>query len=124
MQVGGLFIYILDRNTAYNIWVPDFARNDTGLFTRPVEETTSVIVQAGYVVRNVSVEGTALHIYGDLNSTVPIKVIGAPKATKDLHFNGQKLSFTTNPVTDEWTSTLNYSAPTVNLPDLSSLDWK
>jgi Beta-galactosidase, domain 2 len=51
VQVGNLFIYILDRNTAYNYWVPDFARNDTWLFTRPVEETTSVIAQAGYLVR-------------------------------------------------------------------------
>jgi Beta-galactosidase, domain 2/Beta-galactosidase, domain 3 len=92
VQVGGLFIYILDRNTAYNYWVPDFAWNNTGLFTRPVEETTSVTVQAGYLVRNVSVKGTALHIYGDLNSTVPIKVIGVPKSTKDLHFNSQKVS--------------------------------
>lgn len=31
VQVGDLFIYILDRNSAYNIWVPDFARTDTGL---------------------------------------------------------------------------------------------
>jgi hypothetical protein len=28
IQVGGLFVYILDRNTAYNYWAPDFARND------------------------------------------------------------------------------------------------
>lgn len=75
-------------------------------------------------MRNVSIEGAALHIYGDLNSTVPIRVIGAPKSTKDLHFNSQKLPFTTDPITGEWTSTLNYSAPTLNLPDLSSLDWK
>lgn len=124
VQVGTLFIYILDRNTAYQYWVPDFARNDTGLYPTTVEKTSSVIVQAGYLVRSVSIEGTALHIYGDLNSTVPIKVIGAPKSTTDLHFNSQKLSFTTDPVTGEWTSSLQYSAPTFNLPDLSSLDWK
>jgi hypothetical protein len=28
VQVGSLFVYILDRNTAYNYWVPDFARTD------------------------------------------------------------------------------------------------
>lgn len=28
IQVGSIFIYILDRNTAYNHWVPDFVRND------------------------------------------------------------------------------------------------
>jgi hypothetical protein len=72
----------------------------------------------------VYIEGTALHIDGDLNATVPIKVIGAPENTKDLHFNGQKLNFSTDPVTGEWSSTLDYAAPTINLPDLSSLDWK
>ena len=28
VQVGSLFVYILDRNTAYNYWVPDFVRTD------------------------------------------------------------------------------------------------
>jgi hypothetical protein len=28
VKVGSLFVYILDRNTAYNYWVPDFARTD------------------------------------------------------------------------------------------------
>ncbi len=28
VQVGSLFVYILDRNTAYNYWIPDFARSD------------------------------------------------------------------------------------------------
>lgn len=85
---------------------------------------TSVIVEAGYLVRSVYIEGTALHIDGDLNATVPIKVIGAPASTKDLHFNSQKLDFTVDPVTGDWSSTLQYTAPTLNLPDLSSLDWK
>jgi hypothetical protein len=85
---------------------------------------TSVIVEAGYLVRSVSIEGTALHINGDLNATVPIKVIGAPASTKDLHFNSQKLDFTVDPVTGDWSSTLQYTAPKLNLPDLSSLDWK
>jgi hypothetical protein len=28
VQIGSLFVYILDRNSAYNYWVPDFARTD------------------------------------------------------------------------------------------------
>lgn len=28
VQIGNLFVYLLDRNTAYNYWVPDFKRND------------------------------------------------------------------------------------------------
>ena len=85
---------------------------------------TSVIVEAGYLVRSVSVQGTDLFIDGDLNATVPIKVIGAPASTKDLHFNSQKLSFTIDPVTGDWSSTLQYTAPKIDVPDLSTLSWK
>lgn len=28
VQVGNTFVYILDRNSAYNYWVPDFVRDD------------------------------------------------------------------------------------------------
>lgn len=28
VQVGNVFVYILDRNSAYNYWVPDFVRDD------------------------------------------------------------------------------------------------
>jgi hypothetical protein len=28
IQIGSLFVYILDRNAAYNYWVPDFVRID------------------------------------------------------------------------------------------------
>lgn len=75
-------------------------------------------------MRSVFIEGTALHVTGDLNATVPIKVIGAPANTKDLHFNGNKLQFTVDSTTGEWTSTLEYTPPKFTLPDLSTLDWK
>jgi hypothetical protein len=83
-----------------------------------------VIVEAGYLVRSVDINGTALHINGDLNVTVPIKVIGALSSVNDLYFNSVKLDFTIDPITGEWSSTLEYTAPTINLPDLSTLDWK
>lgn len=28
VQIGTLLVYVVDRNTAYNYWVPDFVRND------------------------------------------------------------------------------------------------
>lgn len=125
VQIENLFIYILDRNTAYNYWVPDFARNDHwGAYASSVENTQSIIVQAGYLVRSVSLEGESLNIIGDLNATVPISIIGAPSNARELQFNGQKLAFTKNHVTGEWLSTLKYTPPNVNLPDLSSLPWK
>jgi hypothetical protein len=32
VKIGTVFVYILDRNTAYNYWVPDFSNKDTGLW--------------------------------------------------------------------------------------------
>lgn len=76
------------------------------------------------MVRSVYIQGNALRIDGDLNATVPIKVIGAPANTKNLHFNSRKLDFTIDPITGEWTSKLEYPEPKISIPDLSSLEWK
>lgn len=51
-------------------------------------------------------------------------MIGAPKSATQLFFNGKKLEFKSNPATGEWTSSLQYQAPAVKLPDLSRLKWK
>lgn len=96
----------------------------TSFSSSNIGNTTSVIVEAGYLVRNVSIDGTALNVYGDLNATVPIKVIGAPANTTSLSFNGQDLNFTTDSVTGDWSSSLNYPVATINIPDLSNLTWK
>ena len=85
---------------------------------------TSVIIEAGYLVRDVTLDGSALKITGDLNATAPFKLIGAPKAATQLFFNGKKLGFKTNAATGEWTSSLEYKTPSIKLPDLSSLKWK
>lgn len=69
-------------------------------------------------------DGTTLQIDGDLNSTVPFKVIGAPANTKSVEFSGVKLDYSVDPVTGDLSSTLKYTAPKLNLPDLSKLDWK
>ncbi|KFZ09594.1 hypothetical protein V501_05524 [Pseudogymnoascus sp. VKM F-4519 (FW-2642)] len=125
VQVGSLFVYILDRNSAYNYWVPDFARNDQwGAFTSNIGNATSVIVESGYLVRSVYIDGSTLHIDGDLNATAPIKVIGAPVEAKNLHFNNEKVKFTTDLATGDWSSTVVYAAPKITLPELSKLDWK
>ncbi|CZS89191.1 probable beta-galactosidase [Rhynchosporium agropyri] len=125
VQVGKTFIYILDRNSAYNYWVPDFVREDKwGAYSANIGNTASVIVEAGYLVRSVYINNKALHIDGDLNATVPIKVLGTPAGLNSLHFNGAKLDYKVDSATGEWSSTLQYSAPKLNLPDLPSLSWK
>ncbi|KAG4025228.1 hypothetical protein MFRU_063g00180 [Monilinia fructicola] len=125
VKVGSVFVYILDRNSAYNYWVADFARTDQwGTFATSIDKTSSVIVEAGYLIRNVSTQGSDLHINGDLNATVTFKVIGAPKGTKNLYFNSQKVSYKTDSTTGELSSTLTYTTPNISLPNLLTLKWK
>ncbi|KAM3086216.1 hypothetical protein ACMFMF_000170 [Clarireedia jacksonii] len=125
VKVGSLFVYILDRNSAYNYWVPDFVRSDKwGAYDSGVNNTASVIVEAGYLVRTVSQQGSDLHITGDLNASVPFKVIGAPNNIKNLYFNSEQVNYTTDAQTGELSSTLTYSTPEINLPNLSTLSWK
>jgi hypothetical protein len=96
------------------------------LCLQPSSSTTtakSVIIEAGYLIRSVALQDTALHINGDINATVPLKVLGASNA-KSLFFNNQQLKFTTNPVTGELSSTLTFNTPRITLPNLSTLSWK
>jgi len=83
-----------------------------------------MIVEAGYLVRSAWMSETSLYIMGDLNTTVPINIIGAPAHITALYFNDIELDYTSNPTSGELSSTLSYTAPTISLPDLSALDWK
>ncbi|CZR69346.1 probable beta-galactosidase [Phialocephala subalpina] len=112
--VGTLYVYVLDRNRADNYWTPDCLNSSA---------TSSLILEAGYLVRSACVQESAVHIVGDLNATVPLKVIGAPAGTNALYFNEQLIDFTTCS-TGELSSTLQYSSSSITLPDLSILGWK
>ncbi|GJC89832.1 putative beta-galactosidase A [Colletotrichum liriopes] len=110
-----LYIYLLTRNEAYNFWVPpavgDFATSD-------------VIVKAGYLIRNVAVDGDSLSFSGDLNSTTTIEVVGgAPASLKSLNFNGKSLAFKQNEY-GVVTATVDFATPEIKLPCLSQVSWK
>ena len=77
----------LDRNSAYNYWVLKI-RNGHGLFAPNVRAST-VIVKAGYLMRNATISGDSLELVGDFNATTTIEVIGgAPSKLAKLRING------------------------------------
>ena len=122
VQLGrGLSIYILDRNSAYNYWVLKLPNGD-GLFAPNVLADT-VIVKAGYLMRNATVSGSTLNLIGDFNATTDIEVIGgAPASMATLNINGQSSKFTQD---DDGVATTSVSFnPDINVPSLDSLDWK
>ncbi|KAB2570733.1 Glycoside hydrolase family 35 [Lasiodiplodia theobromae] len=108
-KVGeSLYVYILDRNSAYNYWTHD-----------------DIVLQAGYLIRNASVDGTTLSIVGDLNATATLEVIGgAPSGLTKLTFNAEELEFDQSSTTGAVSAALTYTPPTINLPDLNTLSWK
>jgi hypothetical protein len=111
LQVGDLQVYILDRNSAYNYWVPE------------ISSTSSVIVNGGYLIRSASVSGNTLNLRGDFNGTSTVEIIGVPKAVSILKVNDAVSVYTKN-AQGNWESAIPYVKPALSVPDLSKLDWK
>ncbi|KAI9675968.1 MAG: hypothetical protein M1822_008354 [Bathelium mastoideum] len=123
VQLGNLYVYILDRYSAYNYWVLDLPSTTGNFTTGNSTSSQAVLLRAGYLMRTAEVNGSTLSLTGDLNATTPLEVItGAPKIST-LSFNGQSIAFQ-QASTGIVTSNLSYSAPTFTIPDLSSLTWR
>ena len=66
--------------------------------------------------------GDELHIAADFNATTPVEVIGSPGTSK-LFINGRQMHYETD-ANGFWTTTVDYAAPDLNLPNLESASWK
>lgn len=110
LQVEDLYVYIVDRNSAYNYWVP------------AISASASVIVNGGYLIRSAAVSGATLDLRGDFNGTTTIEIIGVPKDVSSLNLNGAVSSYTTN-AQGNWECAVPYNEPTLAIPDLGKLDW-
>ncbi|KAG8167883.1 hypothetical protein KVR01_003572 [Diaporthe batatas] len=109
VQFGDLFVYILDRNSAYNYWVADVA-------------DSAVIVNGPYLVRSALVEGGNLILSADFNKTTSIEIIGVPPGVTSLQVNQATLEHSTD-FLGSWTASQDHSPPTFEIPDLSSASW-
>ncbi|KAM0542864.1 hypothetical protein ACHAPJ_012587 [Fusarium lateritium] len=124
VQAGNLYIYLLDRNTAYDYWVPDLpTKGDNGAYGTSVMNPDSVIVNGPYLVRSVSVQGSKLSVQADFNATTPLEIIGAPKGTSRLVLNGKDLQYKKSKL-GNWLVNPDIKLPSVQAPDLKSLDWR
>lgn len=120
---NNLDVYLLWRNSAFNYWVLEQeAAFPTGNYTSEGKET--VIASAGYLLRTVEKVGSDLYFTGDLNATTTLEVIaGVAGSNSTIYFNGAPISGVTS-TNGRLTATLTYSPPSIDIPDLSSLDWK
>lgn len=117
-------MFTVDRNSAYNYWVPELSTNGpTPGFSSPETTANSIVVKAGYLVRTVYLQGSELHLTADFNSTTPVEVIGVPKTAKSLYINGAQYKPTVN-ANGFWSTTVTYDSPDIKLPSLKDLEWR
>lgn len=119
---SNLDVYLLWRNDAFNYWVLELEA------TAPISNYTSqtkdtVIAHSGYLLRTTSKSGTSLYLTGDLNTTSTLEIIAGLPGSNNIYFNGAKVAGVKS-ANDRLSATLPFSAPTIDIPDLSSLEWK
>ncbi|RAO73469.1 uncharacterized protein BHQ10_009481 [Talaromyces amestolkiae] len=122
--IGDMKILLLDRNSAYNYWVPECPTEgiSPGLST-PEKTASSIIVKADYLVRSAHLQGADLHLTADFNTTSAIEVIAPPKGAHALFVNSQKVPFEVDKH-GFWTAKMPYVPPKIELVDFKALDWK
>ncbi|KAF4445819.1 putative beta-galactosidase [Fusarium austroafricanum] len=124
VQVGSLYIYLLDRNSAYKYWVPTLPGNGKhGAYSSSVMNPEAVIIKGPYLVRSVDIQGSKLSVQADFNTTTPLEIIGAPKGASRLVINGKDAKFTKSKL-GNWLVNPVIMIPGVHIPDLKALDWK
>ncbi|KAJ9611262.1 hypothetical protein H2200_004445 [Cladophialophora chaetospira] len=123
VQVGQLEIYLLDKASAYNYWVPEVSEDASGAgYTTNQSIQISIIVKAGYLVRQAYLQGSELHLTADFNDTTPIEIIGASQASA-LYVNNQPLQCQVT-TRGDWSTSIAYQEATLSIPDLKALTWK
>ncbi|GKT50768.1 putative beta-galactosidase C [Colletotrichum spaethianum] len=123
VQVGQLFVYILDRNSAYNYWVTDKpGRSSQPSYGTSIMNPDSLIINGGYLIRSVSVQGDTLRVQADFNRTTELEILGVDGEVTKLAVNGKPLEYTTNNLTN-WVAQPSLVDSTFTLPDLKALNW-
>lgn len=124
IQIGDLRVFLVDRNSAYNYWVPELpTQGSSPGYSTQESAASSIIVKAGYLVRKAYLNGSELHINADFNATTSIEVIGAPKSAESLYINDEKVPHEVDK-NGHWTSHVDYAAPKIALPRLENSEWK
>ncbi|OAA75382.1 Glycoside hydrolase, family 35 [Akanthomyces lecanii RCEF 1005] len=121
IRFGDLTVFMLDRNSAYNYWVPVLPKGGSA-YGSSVMNPETIIVNGGYLVRSASVDGRTVSIQADFNQTTPLEIIGAPNGASKLSINGKATSFKKTSV-GTWLSKPSIAFPTVKLPEPKSFDW-
>ncbi|KAI1476633.1 glycoside hydrolase family 35 protein [Daldinia eschscholtzii] len=123
---SGLEMELLWRNEAYNYWILDLPTSDSAgnyASAAKINETdSSVIIIGGYLMRTAFINDDSLYLVGDVNATTDIEIVAAPITPKKLFFNDQEIVITRS-TNIRVSGTIPYTPPTIDIVDLSRLEW-
>jgi len=116
-------LIIADYHTATRFWMPTISgpNSDHSEYV-DIAATTPLLVSGPYLVRNATIEGKTLSLWGDLDEDTTMTVLASTQINK-VRWNGQSLPLSTT----EWgalSARLAGPQVSVDLPDLGSLDWR
>ncbi|KAF7303052.1 Beta-galactosidase [Mycena kentingensis (nom. inval.)] len=116
-------ILIADYDSATRLWQPTI--KSTGTFSNYVQfgASTPLLVSGPYLVRNASLQGSQLALWGDIPATTPIQIFG-PTALSSLSWNDAPLENLKKTSPGVWEATIAFTTPIITLPDLQSLPWR
>jgi len=121
VKFGSTVVWVVDKETATTFWNPRLLTT-TANFDLSAD-IPSVVVIGPYLVRNATIQGTTLRVFGDVNATTSIQII-APKAVTSMTWNNQIVALTTTSTgTRSGSIPFTLSASSVVLPSLSAAAW-
>ncbi|KAL0944503.1 glycosyl hydrolase family 35 [Colletotrichum truncatum] len=123
LKIDNLYVYLLDRNSAYKYFVPILPSKSRGSYGSSESNPDAVIVKAGYLVRQAAIDGPILDISADFNATTEVEVIGCPAGVTQLRINGKSVH-TSHGKGESLSAIVEYQAPSISLPELINASWK
>ncbi|KDQ55125.1 glycoside hydrolase family 35 protein [Jaapia argillacea MUCL 33604] len=115
----GSTVLIVDKHTALSFWNVRVQSPNTTVYDA-APDAPSVLVAGPYLVRNASISGTTLSLYGDLNETTTLEVI-APSAVNSVTWNDEIVSVQRSPIGSlQGTLPINLE---FQLPSLKDAEW-
>ena len=123
-----LDVYLLWRNDAYQYWTLDLpAPVPLGLYHSPSRHgnnktSGSIVVRAGYLLRNATISGHTLRLSGDINRTTDIEIISTPSRISNVIYNGSPFNKKID-AAGNLASVAKFKLPNINLPDFSKTQW-
>ena len=119
VSFGSALVIVADKKTATTIWNPRLAAPTTPFGMTP--DVPSVLVMGPYLVRNATISGSTLKLFGDINATSAISIL-APKSVRELTWNGKQVPLQ-NEAAGMKVGKISFSLKVPTLPNLKTAKW-